>query len=71
MKKISNIAKKLDILVRFFKGLTIVAFIFAAILLFALLGLEDSVWADMAFETKLSFVFQYGQELQIQSDETL
>ena len=32
------------------------AFIFAAILLFALLGLEDSVWADIAFETKLSFV---------------
>lgn len=96
MKKISNIAKKLDIVIRFLSWVILIgegiwsAIVYVAEVFeyhafdFQNLFLSDKIaGVDAEFEFNISFigmflviyflsyVFQYGQELQIQSDETL
>ena len=56
MKKISNLAKKIDGIARFFKGVLIFAGVLLVILFLIMLGFEDSFYVDGDFIVTLDFV---------------
>ncbi len=62
MKKISNLAKKMDGVVRFYKGVLILTEIVLVIMLVIMLGFEDSFFVSGNFDFSLAFVdFQFAE----------